>query len=84
MSTTLSVRVDPELEAQLSDLAQATDRPKSWHLEQALKNYLEMQAWQIAHIRKAIQAADSGDLVSHDQVLRTVRKRISRSTKKPA
>lgn len=84
MSTTLSVRVDPELEAQLSELAQATDRPKSWHLEQALKSYLEMQAWQISHIRKAVQAADAGEVISHEQVVRNIRKRVSRSSKKRA
>ena len=43
MSTIISVRVDPEIEARLAQLAEATDRPKSWHLEQALKSYREKQ-----------------------------------------
>jgi predicted transcriptional regulator len=84
MSTTISVRVNPEIEAQLAELAQATDRPKSWHLEQALKNYLEVQAWQIAHIKKAIQSADTGDLIPHEEVRRNIRKRASRLSKKRA
>jgi predicted transcriptional regulator len=87
MSTTskiISVRVDPEIEARLAQLAQATDRPKSWHLEQALKSYLESQAWQIAHIKKAIDSADAGDLISHDEVKRNIRKRVARLSKKRA
>lgn len=84
MSTTISVRVNPEIEAQLAELAQATDRPKSWHLEQALKNYLEVQSWQIAHIKKAIESADAGDLIPHEEVRRNIRKRVSRSSKKRA
>jgi RHH-type transcriptional regulator, rel operon repressor / antitoxin RelB len=82
MSTTISVRVDPEIEAKLAELARATDRPKSWHLEQALKSYLESQAWQVAHIKKAMESADSGDLIPHDEVRRNIRKRVARSSKK--
>jgi predicted transcriptional regulator len=84
MSTTISVRVDPEIEARLAELAEATDRPKSWHLEQALKSYLESQAWQIAHIRKAVDSADAGDLLSHEQVKKNIRKRVARLSKKRA
>jgi predicted transcriptional regulator len=84
MSTTISVRVDPEIESRLAQLAEATDRPKSWHLEQALKSYLETQAWQIAHIKKAIDSADAGDLIAHDKVKRNIRKRVARLSKKRA
>jgi predicted transcriptional regulator len=65
MSTIISVRVDPELEAQLAELARATDRPKSWHLEQALKSYLESQAWQVENINKGIADLNAGRLHSH-------------------
>jgi len=65
MSTTISVRVNPEIEAQLAELAQATDRPKSWHLEQALKSYLASQAWQVENINKGIADLDAGRLHYH-------------------
>ena len=52
----------------LAQLATATDRPRSWLLEQALDEYLSMQAWQIAHIEEGIADADAGRTVPHDQV----------------
>jgi predicted transcriptional regulator len=65
MSTTISVRVDPETEARLAQLAEATDRPKSWHLEQALKSYLESQAWQVENIHRGLADIEAGRLHPH-------------------
>lgn len=70
MSTTLSVRVSPEMAAELQKLAESTDRPKSWHLEQALSEYLRIQAWQIEHIEKALEQAKAGKTVPHAEVKR--------------
>ena len=67
-STTLSFRVDPEKARRLDALATATARPKSWLLEQALDAYLEMQAWQVAHIAKGVAELDRGEGVSHAEV----------------
>ncbi|MCU1307389.1 MAG: Ribbon-helix-helix protein copG family [Acidobacteriaceae bacterium] len=65
MSTTISVRVDAEIEARLAQLAEATDRPKSWHLEQALKSYLESQAWQVENIHRGLADIEAGRLHPH-------------------
>jgi RHH-type transcriptional regulator, rel operon repressor / antitoxin RelB len=83
-TTTVSLRLDPAKAKRLAELAQSTDRPKSWHLEQALENYLEMHQWQIEHIRASIKQADAGMLGDHEEVFARVRKRIARSRKKQA
>lgn len=67
-SVTLAFRVDPEKAAVLERLAETTDRPKSWLLEQALDEYLVNQSWQIDMIMEGIAAADAGDTLPHAQI----------------
>ncbi len=69
-TTPVSFRIDREQDELLEKLAEATDRPKSWHLEQALNHYLEVQQWQIRHIQKALDELDErkGKLVPHTRV----------------
>ena len=74
-TTPVSFRIDREQDELLEKLAEATDRPKSWHLEQALSNYLEVQKWQVGHIQKALDALNEGKgkLVPHAKVVRRLR-----------
>jgi len=67
---TLSVRVPAELRDQLEHLAEATGRTKSFLAVEALRSYLEIQAWQVQAIQMAIEEADSGKakFASHEQV----------------
>jgi len=69
----LSIRLEPELSAQVTAIAEALDRPKSWIVEQALKDYVSVQQWQLAAIDEGIAAADAGDLVDHEDVVAWVR-----------
>lgn len=67
---TLSVRVPAELREQLDHLAEATGRTKSFLAVEALRSYLDVQAWQIQAILVAVEKADSGEakFASHEQV----------------
>ena len=48
----LSVRLDPETETFLQALSEQTQRPKSFFVKQALKNYQEdMNDWYEAQVR---------------------------------
>jgi len=69
----VSVRLRPELNEQVSAIAAALDRPKSWVIEQAVADYVAAQAWQLAAIDAGIAAADSGRVVDHEDVLAWVR-----------
>ena len=64
----LSVRISEEKAREIETLAKATDRPKSWLLEQALDAYLETQSWQVARIERGLAEIDRGDAVSHEEV----------------
>jgi predicted transcriptional regulator len=72
-SLPVSVRLPPELNQQVADIAQALDRPKSWVIEQAIKDFVAVQAWHLAAIDEGIEDADAGRVVSHDDVAAWVR-----------
>jgi predicted transcriptional regulator len=67
-TVSLSFRVSGENAKQLEDLSRATDRPRSWLLERALKDYLETHAWQVAHTRRGLEDLESGRGVAHEKV----------------
>jgi RHH-type rel operon transcriptional repressor/antitoxin RelB len=52
MSKALSVRVSDELALKLSEIAEETERPKSFHIQKALESYLsEIADLQVAYDR---------------------------------
>lgn len=84
MSSPVSVRLSADLVEKLSELAEATERPKSWHIEKAVQSYLEVQQWQIAHIKKAMEMVEAGKFYSHEQAVQKMKRltaSISRNKK---
>jgi len=69
----VSVRLQPALNEQVIAIAHALDRPKSWLIEQAVKDFVAVQTWQMAAIDEGIQAADAGRVVAHEDVAAWVR-----------
>jgi RHH-type transcriptional regulator, rel operon repressor / antitoxin RelB len=59
----MSVRLSPQLDQQLADIAQAVGRFKARIIGQAMKDFVESQAWHLAAIDKDIRTADGGPLV---------------------
>ncbi len=68
MSTTMTIRLEPELKERLDQLAEATHRSKSFLATQALRDYVELNEWQIQEIKEAITEADDGDFASEQAV----------------
>jgi len=64
----MSLRLPDELTGQLDALAAATGRTKSFLAGQAIRDYIDREAWQIAEIQQAISEADAGDFASDDEV----------------
>jgi predicted transcriptional regulator len=67
-SIPVSVRLQPELNDQVAAIAAALDRPRSWVIEQAVKDFVAVQEWQLAAIDEGIRAADAGQVVPHEDV----------------
>ncbi|MGQ0664034.1 MAG: CopG family ribbon-helix-helix protein [Pseudomonadota bacterium] len=77
----LAFRVDAARHARLAHLAAATDRPKSWPLQQALDAYLDAQLWQVEQIRLGIAELDAGKRIPHQEVMAGLRRRIAARAK---
>jgi predicted transcriptional regulator len=67
-STTFTVRVDSTVKKRLEKLARSTGRTRSFLAAEALTEYLDVNEWQVAGIRKAAASMDRGEGVPHDQV----------------
>ena len=67
--TLVSVRLSDPVAERLENLAQATSRSKSFLAAQAIEEFLALQEWQVAAIKEGIDAADRGELVSHDEAV---------------
>lgn len=67
-TVSVSVRVSKAKAKKVEQLAKATERPKSWIVEQALDAYLDANAWQVAHIQKGLADLKAGKAVEHERV----------------
>lgn len=56
----ITVRLTPEMEKSLETFALLQDRSKAYVAEQALQEYLEKHAWQLAEIQAGIDDARAG------------------------
>ena len=65
---TISFRLDPDKVEELDELAKALDRDRTYLLNEAIEHYLEIQRWQLQHIRASVKQADAGRLLEHQQV----------------
>jgi RHH-type transcriptional regulator, rel operon repressor / antitoxin RelB len=64
----LNVRLPLDLAGQLDALTKATGKTKSFLTIEALREYLEVQAWQVQDIQDALVEADQGKFASEKEV----------------
>jgi RHH-type transcriptional regulator, rel operon repressor / antitoxin RelB len=64
----LNVRLPVDLADQLDALTKATGKTKSFLTIEALREYLEVQAWQVQDIQDALVEADHGKFASETEV----------------
>jgi predicted transcriptional regulator len=67
-STTFTIRVEPEVKKRLEKLAKSTGRTRSFLAAEALSEYLDVNEWQVAGVRRAMASLDRGDGVPHQEV----------------
>lgn len=68
MSTTMTVRIEDDVKNRLDLLAEATQRSKSFLAAQAIREFIEVNEWQIRQIQTAIGEANAGDFADEDAV----------------
>jgi predicted transcriptional regulator len=74
-SSTMTVRLARDIKTRLEQLARATQRSKSFLAAEAIRDYLELNEWQIAEIESAVQEAERGDFASDSEVADVFRRR---------
>ncbi|MCH8543733.1 MAG: CopG family ribbon-helix-helix protein [Alcanivorax sp.] len=67
-STTMTIRLPPELKARLDQLAGATRRSKSFLAAEAIREFIELNEWQVRELRQAVREADAGDFATPEEV----------------
>jgi predicted transcriptional regulator len=67
--STITIRTDAEIAAQIASLAEAMDRSRNWVIEEALKQYIATQSWQIEGIRQAQASLARGEGLPFDDVM---------------
>jgi predicted transcriptional regulator len=68
-STTLTVRLTPELKARLGKLAERTQRTKSFLAGEAIGNYVERELEIVAGIERGLDDMKAGRVVAHEDVM---------------
>ena len=67
-STTFTVRVAVTVKKRLERLARSTARSRSFLAAEAIEEYLNVNEWQVAGIKKAMSSLDRGEGVTHRDV----------------
>jgi RHH-type rel operon transcriptional repressor/antitoxin RelB len=67
-STTFTVRVESEVKKRLEKLAKSTGRSRSFLAAEALNEYLDVNEWQVAGVKRAMASLDRGEGIPHQEV----------------
>jgi RHH-type rel operon transcriptional repressor/antitoxin RelB len=69
-SSVLTLRLDTKLKKQLDRLSKTTSRTRSFLAAEAIREYVSVNEWQIAQIKKGIEQADRGEFATEAEVKR--------------
>ena len=72
----LSIPLDSETRAKLVELSKQRNCSETMLAQQALREFIDLQIWQIQAIKEGIQAADRKQLVDHDDLRRQWESRL--------
>lgn len=73
-SETLTIRIDSEMRKALDAIASCQDRDRTYVVKEALRAYLEVYQWQVAHIQQGLAEADAGKFAAEADVKKVIAK----------
>lgn len=74
MSNTITIDLEDDARQALDRLAQQTGRPIDDLVNQAVRDYLELQEWQRQKVEAGIAAADRGEFATEQELSRIANK----------
>ncbi|EIM72646.1 hypothetical protein A33O_18409 [Nitratireductor aquibiodomus RA22] len=83
-STTVTIRVRPDVKEKLDRIAAGTRRSKSFLAGEAVAAYVDRELEIIEGIKRGVADAEAGRVVSHEQVMADARQIISEARKSRA
>ncbi|MGC2152121.1 MAG: CopG family ribbon-helix-helix protein [Terriglobales bacterium] len=78
-SAVLTLRLDAKLKKHLDRLSKSMNRSRSFVAAQAIQEYVSVNEWQIAEIKKGLAEADAGDFASDEEMQQTLRRLTRRA-----
>jgi predicted transcriptional regulator len=73
-SVVVTIRLKPELSEKLDALAHTTKRSASDLASEAIETYVNLNAWQVAHIKAALTEDETGEPgVPHEEVVQWIK-----------
>ena len=68
MSVTVTVRLESGLEQRLERLSEETQRSKPFLVAEAIRDYVDLNEWQVQEIGKAVAEADRGEFANDELI----------------
>ncbi len=68
MSTIVTIRLEDDVKDRLDRLATSTQRSKSFLAAEAIKQFIDLNEWQISEVEVAVKEADAGDFASEAEM----------------
>lgn len=82
-TTTLTVRLPPQIKDQLGELAERTRRTKSFLAGEAIARYVARELDIIEGIQRGLEDVRAGRIVEHEEAMREIRQVIAKTAKTP-
>jgi predicted transcriptional regulator len=76
-TTTMTIRLNPELKARLDDLAKLTRRSKSFLAAEAVATYVEQEMAIVEGIKQGLADVKAGRLIPHGQAMEKIYEAIN-------
>jgi len=68
MSEPVTLRLEPGIRKRLDKLAKATERSRAALAAEAVRQFIELNEWQVAAIKEGVREADKGLFIDHSRL----------------
>ena len=82
MSEPVTLRLDAATRKRLDRLARATDRTRAALAAEAVRQFVEINEWQIAAIQEGVREADRGRFIDHARLKAKWEKKLAAAVDK--
>jgi predicted transcriptional regulator len=74
---TITIRTESDTVDKIGAIAQAMDRSRNWVIEDALRQYIDHQAWYLEGIEQAQESLKAGKGIPHEEVMAEISELIN-------